>query len=146
MKLSNDIIFGTIGLLTGKYDFPTQFINKMISSFKLSNCGVIINRDFSKRDKLKLILNSQGSSLFVGSNDINKEIRKRIIEKWPEDEINECFQKWCKSSGESKAHKVRKLSEIKWHSGKNWANTFVHIPSMTTYMKQIKGEAIYRYC
>lgn len=125
MKLSNDIIFDTIGLLTDKYDFPSQFINKMISSFKLSNCGVIINRDFSKRDKLKLILNSQGSSLFVGSNDINKEIRKRIIEKWPEDEINECFQKWCKSSGESKAHKVRKLSEIKWHSGKNWANTFV---------------------
>lgn len=125
MKLSNDIILETINLLEYKYDFPTQFINKMIDSFKLSSCGTIINREFTKREKLKLVLNSQGSSLFVGSNDVNKEIRKRIIEKWPEYEIDACFKKWCKSNGASKAHKVRKLSELKWHSGKNWANTFV---------------------
>lgn len=141
MKLSNEIILETIALLENKYTFPLQFIDKMIKSFHLEDCEKTLNKSFSKKEKLKLILDAQGSLLFVGSKDINKEIRKRIIEKWPDASINECFKKWCSSSGSSKSHKVRKLYELKWHSGKQWSNKFVEISGFNKVFTGLANES-----
>jgi superfamily II DNA or RNA helicase len=127
MRLSEDVVINTVNLLSITYKFPTQFINKMIEEFGLNDCEITLNKRLSNNEKLKLILNAQGSMLFAGSNDINTEIRKRIIENWSVSNVNECFDKWGKSMGNSKAHKVGKLANLKWHSGKQWANKFVEI-------------------
>lgn len=125
MKLTEETIQSTIELLIETYKLPTQFINKMINEFGLKNCGITLNKELSNKEKIKLILNAQGSLLFTGSNAINIEIRKRIIENWIDSNLNYSFEKWCSTGGNSKAHKVGRLSNLRWHSGKQWANTFV---------------------
>lgn len=141
MRLSEDIIIHTIDLLSNTYHFPTQFINKMIEEFGLEDCETTLNKKLSNNEKLKLILNAQGSILFTGSDDINVEIRRRIIDRWPEYQINDCFVKWGKSLGNSKAHKVGKLANLKWHSGKQWANKFVELSGFDKVFTGIANES-----
>jgi DNA repair protein RadD len=141
MRLSEETIISSINLLSNTYKFPTQFINKMIEEFGLKDCESTLNKKLSNNEKLKLILNAQGSILFAGSNDINVEIRKRIIENWSENNINECFIKWGKSLGNSKAHKVGKLANLKWHSGKQWANKFVELSGFEKVFTGIANES-----
>lgn len=105
MKLSPKVINDSINLFEKKYNFPTQFINKMINAFHLTDCERTLKKSLSKNEKLKLILDAQGSLLFVGSKEINKEIRKRIIENWEENFINESFKKWC--SGVELLHRLK---------------------------------------
>jgi len=127
MKLNQEIIITTVQLLVGKYNFQKQFIDKMIDSFGLTDCEKTLNKTFTINQKLKLILDAQGSLIFVGSSTTNIEIRKRIIEKWEDSAINEAFLKWGRTNGHSRSHKIRVLSELRWHSGKNWANAFIDI-------------------
>lgn len=141
MRLLEETIIHTIDLLNNTYHFPTQFISKMIEEFGLTDCELTLNKKLSNREKLKLILNAQGSLLFTGSNDINIEIRKRIIENWPEHQINDCFAKWGKTLGHTKPHKVRILSNLKWHSGKQWANKFVEISSFDKVFTGIANDS-----
>jgi len=141
MRLSEEVIISSINLLSSTYKFPTQFINKMIEEFGLKDCETTLNKKLSNNEKLKLILNAQGSILFTGSSDINVEIRRRIIENWPEHLINDCFLKWGKSLGNSKAHKVGKLANLKWHSGKQWANKFVELSNFDKVFTGIANDS-----
>lgn len=140
MKLSNEIIEKSVDLLVNKYKFPTQTINKLIDAFNLENCEKTLNKTLTNNEKLKLILDSQGSLFFVGSKTIDIEIRKRIIEKWEEYHINTAFEKWGRTNGNSKSHKIRILSELRWHSGKQWANYFVSISGFDTIFTGLANE------
>jgi hypothetical protein len=105
MRLSVEVMISKVSLLSSTYKFPTQFINKMIEELGSKDCELTLNKRLTNNEKLILILNAQGSLLFKGSHDINIEIRKRVIENWNESSINDCFNKWGKSLGNSKEHK-----------------------------------------
>jgi DNA repair protein RadD len=141
MRLSEEVTISTVSLLSINYKFSTHFINKMIEELGLKDCELTLNKRLTNNEKLKLILNAQGSLLFTGSHDINIEIRKRVIENWNESSINDCFDKWGKTSGKSKDHKVRILSNLKWHSGKQWANKFVEVSDFDKVFTGIANES-----
>lgn len=127
MKLPEETTIETVNLLIDKFKFPAQFINKMIDEFGLNDCEKTLNKHLSNKEKLKLILNAQGSLLFGGSKEINIEIRKRIISAWEASIINFEFENRIVGQGQSETYKVRRLSEQRWHNGKKWANRFVQI-------------------
>src|SRR5690606_9919317 len=114
MKLTDGIEIETITLLTTRYKLSTRFINILIDDLGLKDCEQLLNKELNNKQKLKLLLCSEGSLLFTGSSDIKKELRKRIIEKWPETVLNERFEKDFGNQQRSKSHKVRKLYEKRW--------------------------------
>ncbi len=121
MQLNEEITIDTIKLLTTKYELPKQFIDKLLDENGLNNCELTLNKQLTNKEKLKLLLGALGSQFFSTS----VELRKRVIANWPTGEINKHFDIRSNTSGNTLQHKIRILSELKWHNGKSWANTFV---------------------
>ncbi len=125
MKISKEIIERTVCLLDQQYRISMQLTKKLIKLHGLAQFEEVLGDKLSKVEILTLLLNTVGSQFFVGSSDEVIELRKNIINGWVDDVIEKEFQKDGKTSGKSRTHKVRVLSEKKWHNGKDWPNTFV---------------------
>lgn len=110
--------------LVNRYGLSTQFINKMLQTYKLEDYYLLLG-EMDKVGKMLLIINTLGYNIFSGSKDITKELRSKIISKWDSSTIDKYFEQQHKAKGTTRAHRVRILAEQKWTCGKRWANTFV---------------------
>lgn len=118
----------------------TRFINILINqSNTLSQIENLLDRSLSNRDKIELIIYHKESRLFAGSADRTKELRKKLIEKLPDDVIDSLFDRHCKSGGQSRSHKIGKLSDKVWRSGKQWPITFVKTIGIPTIFAGVSG-------
>lgn len=126
MKPTKEEQAGLTHLLTGKFKLSTRFINILVKETASYDQLIgVIGRDLSNKKKLELLINSKESMLFAGKAKRTVELRAKLIDSLNQERINSLFDKYCTSSGNSRAHKVRALSEKRWHSGKSWPLAFV---------------------
>lgn len=126
MKPTKNEIELTVNLLINKYNLSVRFVNILLEDAGCYKQLVnTINKELTLKDKVTLLINQKESILFAGSNERTIELRAKIINSFTPEEIDVLFDKYCKSNGTSKSHKVRKLSQLRWHSGKSWASNFI---------------------
>lgn len=130
-----------IDLLTKKYKISTRFLNILMDeSGSYSQLLDVIGRDFSNREKIKLLIYQKESLFFAGSKPRTIELRAKLIEKLPLQVIDELFKKHCKTKGNSKSHKVNNLASKNWVSGKGWASTFVSVLGLPKIFSGVRTE------
>ena len=120
-------------LLLNKYEISMNFLNELYGrQLKADTDAILSELQYSELDKknlCKLLLIREGSNLFSDSTDIKIKLRKKILDKMPDLNIEELYKKYSdKLKNITTASYMRKpLSEKRWYSGKRWANDFVEV-------------------
>ena len=132
-NLNEEEIKITVGLLINEYEISTNFLNELYGRNIKDVTQVILNElnynNLDKAELCKIYVIREGINLFSGSTDEKRELRKKILEKIPDDKIVELYNKYPeKDSKKKSASSMRRpLSIKKWCSGKTWAREFVAV-------------------
>ncbi len=130
--LTEEEIKTTSELLLNEYEISTNFLNELYGRQQKSNTEAILSElqynDFDKRYLCRLILLREGTNLFAGGELIKKELRKKVLDKIPDQVIRQLYYKYPGSSKNiTTASYMRKpLADKNWHSGKRWASDFIN--------------------
>ena len=119
----------------------TRFLNILLSqSESFKNVISIVGENLTNIQKVRLLIHQKESRLFMGSADRTIELRKKLLSSLEQDKIDELFEKYCTTSGNSRTHKLNQLSSKRWHSGKSWAIRFVNELNIPMVFAGIRGQ------
>ena len=119
----------------------TRFINILIDESKsLYGIEQILGEELCNKSKLRLLINQKEARLFAGSQKRTIELRKKLLETLPNDQIEDLFGKFGKTKGASLSHKIGQLSQMNWHNGKCWPSTFTNLFDFPKVFSGIKRE------
>lgn len=141
MKPTQQEINELTDLLLIKYKISTRFLNILMDKTgNYSQITDILGNNLSNEEKVRLLINQKESRLFAGSDNRTIQLRKKLIEQLSTDIIENLFNRFCNTNGNTISHKVHKLATLRWHSGKKWASTFVKELDFPKVFAGIKNE------
>lgn len=118
-------------LLVNKYKVSPQLLGQLFDTNQRDQANSILQSLGSVRltalALARLLIQREGPSLFVGKSQVIRELRLRLLEKLPDEQIQILFfQHDAVDTNISSPSRMRKpLAEKRWHSGKYWARAFV---------------------
>ena len=124
----NNLNITTANHLIENIGISTRFINIMANSRSIHKVVPIMEEKFSPCKKLALMIQIEGANFFAGAD--KKELRRKIIQSWKEQEICNAFDRYCSSAGTTLNHKITKLSELRWVMGGGWPKLFMALSGL----------------
>ncbi|MFD3156740.1 DEAD/DEAH box helicase [Haloimpatiens sp. FM7330] len=129
--LSDEEIRLTVDLLINKYELSTKFLNKLFGRDLKEASSRILNEiefiEVDKKNLCRLLVVKEGINLFSGSSENKRELRRKILEKMPDNTIIELYNKYpdINKNISTVSYMRTPLVNRKWYSGKFWAVDFV---------------------
>jgi len=117
-------------LLINKYNISIQLLNKLYNNDYRDQVNSIFrsfNKNIEKRDICKLVIYKYGPNLFSGSDEVKKELRKKLLVQLEEKKLKELFYKHYNKSNnvKSPSHMIMPLVNKSWYSNGIWPIDFV---------------------
>ncbi len=125
--------------LIEEFNISNQLVNELITQYSsLEDVQLLFDTKITRVDKVKLLLNLRGSQIFAGSSVPTIKLRKKILSALQNSEIDKLFDRYCQSKGKTREHKIRKLAELKWFSGKGWTIAFIKASGLPEIFTGVK--------
>jgi len=134
-----------VELLVNKYNISSKLLGQLLGQEKINKANEILKKiDNSQMTQLKraeMLIYNKGANLFSGSDDFVRLLRRKLLERLPDETIIYLYEKHGTNSGiTSPSHMRRPLSEKKWHPGGRWANDFTCALGFPEIFAGVSGE------
>ncbi|MCS6866998.1 MAG: DEAD/DEAH box helicase family protein, partial [Gemmata sp.] len=118
-------------LLVKRYGVSVRLLAQLFGIEQRDQANSILQSLGDKRlrpiDLARLLIQQKGPALFSGSEKFTRLLRRRILEKLPDEQIKDLFERNSPSGRNitSVSRMRQPLARMKWSSGKPWARDFV---------------------
>ncbi len=120
-------------LLVNRYNISTQLLGQLFGVESRDQANAILKElghtGLSRLELAKLLIFRKGSTLFSGSTEVIKRLRRHLLNHLGTDELELIFEKHNGSDNliKSPSHMITPLVNKKWHSRGRWAVDFVEL-------------------
>lgn len=118
-------------LLVNKYEVSIQLLGELLGKNIKDQANQILQKQRSKKlthlDLAELLILHKGPSLFSGSQEVVRKLRRHLLAKLAKDELEELFQRnrTKKDNICEVSRMLKPLATKNWHADGRWAHDFV---------------------
>ncbi len=117
-------------LLINEYNVSMQLLGQLFGVEARDQANSIQqslgSSSLTRLDLARLLIQREGPSLFAGSREEIRKLRKHLLQCLSDDKVQSLYKKHCPTKNRvTMPYMCKPLAEMKWHSGKNWARDFI---------------------